>query len=95
MGLGEAWEGFCLTHSAKEIEEHIAKNDPEGKRFERLEFEGKKELLWRKCKEWIEKEEVLCAEAIYQNDGVNLALPDLAEIVCDIVGYAKVKEDEK
>jgi hypothetical protein len=93
MGIGEAVEGFSLTHSQKEIDEHIAKHDPEGKRFEWAKQEAKKELLWRKCKEWIEKEEVLCAEAIYQNDGVNQALPDLAEIVCEIIGYAKVKED--
>jgi hypothetical protein len=93
MGLGEAWEAFCMTHTQKEIDDHIAKNDPEGKRFERIELAGKKELLWRKCKEWIEKEEVLCAEAILQNDGVNQALPDLAEIVCEIIGYAEYHED--
>ena len=94
MGLGEEWEGWCMTHSQEEIDERIAKNDPEGKRFQRLELEIKKEKLWAKCKEWIEEHEVLCAEAIYQNDGVVLALPDLAETICEIVGYAKLKDDE-
>ena len=93
MGLGEAQEAFRMTHTQKEIDDHVVKNDPEGKRFKWAEQEAKKELLWRKCKEWIEKEEVLCAEAIIQNDGVNQALPDLAEIVCEIVGYAEDHEN--
>lgn len=46
-----------------------------------------KELLWKTCKEWIDKEKPTCPESIVQIDSVNLSLPDLAESICNIVGY--------
>lgn len=49
-------------------------------------------LLWRTVAKWIDANEVSCAEAIGQTDRVQEALPELAEDVCQIVGYAHVKD---
>ena len=49
--------------------------------------------LWSKCKEWINEHKPGCGESIYQVDSVNESLPDLAEVVCSIIGYyEEVKE---
>lgn len=39
------------------------------------------------CREFIKQQQISCAEAIVQTDRVYLALPELAEGICDIVGY--------
>lgn len=45
------------------------------------------EALWGVCVAWIEQNHPRCAESLLQVGRVNEALPDLAESVCDIVGY--------
>lgn len=48
-------------------------------------------LLWDNCQKWVAKYEPRCGESLFQIDSVNEALPELAETVCDIVGYYKKK----
>lgn len=43
--------------------------------------------LYDACKAWVEKNQVDCVESIVQVDRITRALPDLAEIVCQHVGY--------
>lgn len=49
--------------------------------------ESAKEELWQVVETWIKKQKVSCPEAIYQCDWMQEALTDLAEEVCEIVGY--------
>lgn len=48
--------------------------------------------LWHACAIWRDQHKPRCAESIYQVDSVQEGLPDLAERVCDIIGYYD-KED--
>lgn len=48
--------------------------------------------LWDACAKWIEMEAPTCVESIYQMDSVQEALPELAEAVCTVVGYADVED---
>ena len=43
--------------------------------------------LWAAAVAWIQKSEPSCPESMYQMDDVNVACPELAIAVCDIVGY--------
>jgi hypothetical protein len=45
--------------------------------------------LWYACELWRGLHKVRSAESIYQVDSVQEALPGLAEVVCNIVGYYK------
>ena len=47
------------------------------------------EALWKACAAWVKEHEVSGPECIMQVDSVNEALPDLAEAVCEVVGYAE------
>lgn len=40
-------------------------------------------------KNWVQKYQPSCAESIYQVDRIQEGLHELAEQVCDIVGYYK------
>lgn len=52
----------------------------------------KKEKLWKTCRNFIDKYKISCPESLMQVDHVNLALPDLVEEVCEIVGYYYEKD---
>lgn len=43
--------------------------------------------LWHVCELWRNIHKPRSAESIYQRDSVQEALPGLAEVVCNIVGY--------
>lgn len=45
--------------------------------------------LWDAVVAWRDENEVTCAESLLQVDSVNEDLPNLAESVLDIVGYAE------
>ncbi len=49
--------------------------------------QGQLAKLWIHCTEWVKKNKPRCAESIYQVDAVFTACPELAEDVCEIVGY--------
>ena len=51
------------------------------------------EKLWRLCRDFIEKQEIGCAETISQTDRVIENAYDFIAGICDIVGYHK-DEDE-
>lgn len=48
--------------------------------------------LWLTCSKFIDKESILCAETIYQRDGVSESSIELLEDICDIVGYKEIEE---
>lgn len=50
--------------------------------------------LWQLCQDYIEKQNISCPEAVYQNDNVALSAQEFVESVCDLVGYHTPKEDE-
>lgn len=41
------------------------------------------------CKKWREKYKPSCAESVYQVDEINLALPELAEEIFELIGWYK------
>jgi hypothetical protein len=45
--------------------------------------------LWDTVVAWRDQNEVTCSESLLQVDSVNESLPDLAESVLDIIGYAE------
>lgn len=45
------------------------------------------ERLMRVVKAWINKYQPSCSESIYQTDRVQEGLHELAEEVCEIIGY--------
>jgi hypothetical protein len=51
--------------------------------------------LYKACEAWRDQNKPLCAESIYQVDSVNLACPELAETICDIIGYFSEGEPEE
>jgi len=53
----------------------------------------KMQLLWNACIAWRDEHKPLCSESIYQRDSIQEALPELAQSVCAIIGYAKNSED--
>jgi len=46
-----------------------------------------KEELFECCKEFIEEQEIMCPEHIYQSKNVILNAAEFIERICDIVGY--------
>ncbi len=46
--------------------------------------------LWDAVELFIQENEVSCAEALMQVDRISEELPELAETLCDIVGYYDV-----
>lgn len=57
------------------------------------ETKDDKDLLWDTCKTWIDKYKPSCPESLMQVDDINLACPDLAEEVCNIIGYSGDKDE--
>jgi hypothetical protein len=54
----------------------------------RLEYDpGKARKLWLVCQQWVKDNTVRSPESIYQRDDVCEALPDLAEAICEVVGF--------
>lgn len=53
------------------------------------------ESLWGVCVAWIEQYKPLCPESIYQTDRCSIGSMELAENVCDIVGYIAIPEEEE
>lgn len=47
------------------------------------------ERLWSAVESWIKEYEPNCPESLMQVDSINEGLPELAEAVCNIVGFAK------
>lgn len=58
-----------------------------------IEPSGKARLLWDACVKWRDDHRVICQESIYQTDHVNLACPELATAVCNVIGYAEVEDE--
>jgi hypothetical protein len=56
---------------------------------ERQKLNMAKERLWHACKKWVDEHKLSCPEAIYQSDEIQGALPELAEIVCENVGFTE------
>ncbi len=44
-------------------------------------------VLWQKASEFIQKNNIGCAETIYQVDRINENSYDLIREICEIVGY--------
>lgn len=55
---------------------------------------GDRDKLWQVCREFVEKQQILCSESVYQCDNVILNAHEFIEAVCDLVGYHTPKEDE-
>jgi len=51
--------------------------------------------LWAVFEDFINKQDIHCAETIYQCDWVIENAYELIEKCCDIVGYKKFEEDDK
>ena len=49
--------------------------------------------LWDACVAWRDEHRVICAESVYQTDHVNLACPELATAVCNVIGYAETEDE--
>lgn len=47
------------------------------------------QCLWDAVVAWRDQNEVTCSESLMQVDSVNESLPELAEHLLDIVGYAE------
>jgi hypothetical protein len=45
--------------------------------------------LWTAVTNWRDEHNVGCPEALMQRDSVNESLPELAEVILNIVGYAE------
>lgn len=58
-----------------------------------IEPSDKARLLWDACVKWRDDHRVICAESIYQTDHVNLACPELATAVCNVIGYAETEDE--
>ena len=43
--------------------------------------------LWKVCSEWRNQHKPSCAESIQQVDSINLSCWELAENVCEVIGY--------
>lgn len=51
------------------------------------------EKLWDTVQAWIDEQQPSCPESIYQCDWFAESSLDLAEKVCDIVGYADAEPE--
>ena len=59
-----------------------------------LKLQAAKDALYDTVTAWIKKHDVNCSENIHQSDNVIANAYTLIEDICNIVGYAKVEEDE-
>jgi len=50
--------------------------------------------LWNICRKFIKEYKPSCPESIQQVDEINLACPDLAEEICECVGYYSQESNE-
>lgn len=50
--------------------------------------------LWKHCRSFVTKEEISCAESVYQMDNVIQNAYEFIEGVCDIVGYHEGSDEE-
>jgi len=48
--------------------------------------------LWEVCRNFIEEQQISCAEAVCQSDRVILNAYEFIEKICDIVGYYQYPE---
>lgn len=65
-----------------------------GREFCRNDVKDPRNVLWEVCQQFINQYEVSCPENIYQSDRVVLNAQQFIEEICNIVGYAEVKEDD-
>lgn len=49
--------------------------------------------LLRLCRDFIQKNNISCAEAVYQTDRVMENAPEFIEGICSIVGYTKADDE--
>jgi len=59
-----------------------------------IKLQAAKDALYYTVTAWIKEHDVNCPENIYQSDNVIANAYTLIEDICNIVGYAKVEEDE-
>jgi hypothetical protein len=52
----------------------------------------KLEKLWKLCANFVEDEDVVCEESIYQREDIMMACPDFLEQIANIIGYKEIKE---
>ena len=52
-----------------------------------LDREIELRTLWKICEMFIKRQNITCAEAIYQSDNVVLNSYEFIESICEIVGY--------
>lgn len=50
--------------------------------------------LWQVCAQFIEAQNISCAESVYQTDRVIENAYEFIEQVCDIVGYVDLEEED-
>lgn len=50
--------------------------------------------LYQICKEFAENYQITCEESICQVDRINLALPELAEEIYNLIGYFEIDEED-
>lgn len=50
--------------------------------------------LYEICKDFIEKNEIVCAEAIYQTDHVIENAYEFIEDICNLVGYMEINDED-
>jgi hypothetical protein len=56
--------------------------------------EEQKDALYNFVKIWRDKNEIICPETIHQCDHVILGAYEFMEGLCEIVGYAKIEEED-
>ncbi len=54
---------------------------------------SKEKQLVELCKKFIEKNQIICAESIYQSDQILIAAPELVYDVCELLGYYEYPDD--
>ena len=59
-----------------------------------MTIDEQKEALWEAVANFIDEQQISCAEAIAQNDYAITNAYDFIEQLCDIVGYYEYPEDE-
>lgn len=84
---------FNPKHTARDVARKIAKGLEDGTITMENDQE-KKDKLWKLCEEYIDKQDIICPESVYQSDRVILNAYDFIEKICDIVGYKEYNEDD-
>lgn len=54
----------------------------------------KEDKLWKLCEKFIEDNDILCPETIYQTDWVIENAYKFIEKICDIVGYVEYNNED-